>query len=366
MSGTASPATTSRTVFGELPDGTPVERFVLDDGTVTAAIITFGGVLQQVVAPDREGLRADVVLGFDDAAGYLADRAGHGAVMGRFANRIAGGTFPLNGITYRLDRNYGEHHIHGGAAGFGRRMWEAQELEGTPGVRLHLSSPDGDGGYPGGLDVVVEYRLAGGGALTIDYAATSTEPPGGLDTIVNLTNHAYFNLAGHDAGPVGDHVVEVLGSRYAVAGPTMIPTGELAPVDGTPLDLRRPRRLAEGWDSPHAQIAAAEGFDHTWALDGATSGTLAPAARIVDPASGRVLEVATDQPGSHLYTGNLMTPHVVGKGGGTYGPRGGFCVETQHFADSPNRPEFPSTVLAPGQTFRSTTVFRFTTTTTSP
>ncbi|MDQ1286901.1 MAG: aldose 1-epimerase [Actinomycetota bacterium] len=353
------PPAPSRSDFGRLPDGTPVERFVLDDGTVRVAVLTYGGILQQVLAPDREGQRADVVLGFDDLAGYLTGQPCHGATIGRFANRIARGVFPLNGTTYQLDLNFGEHHIHGGAGAYRERVWEAEALAGELGVRLRLTSPDGDCGYPGALDVTVGYRLADG-VLQVDYTATSTEPAGGLDTVVNLTNHTYFNLAGHDAGPVGDHRVEVPAGRYVVAGPGLIPTGEFAPVDGTPLDLRVPRRFAEGWDAPHDQIVTAGGYDHSWVLDGA-AGSPVPAARVVEPTSGRVLEVATDQPASHVYSGNMMEPLFAGKGGHVYGRREGFCVETQHFADSPNRPEFPSTVLAPGETFRTTTSFRFTT-----
>jgi aldose 1-epimerase len=354
-----APWSRSRSDFGTLPDGTPVERFVLDDGTISAAILTYGGAIQQLLAPDRAGHRADVVLGFDTLDGYLSGQPYHGALVGRYAGRISQGVFDLNGTTYPLTVNHGRHHIHGGPGGFSRRVWTAEDLPGRLGVRLRLNSPDGDCGYPASLEVVVDYHLTDG-ALTIDYAATNTESTDGPSTIVNLTNHTYFNLAGHAAGQVGDHLVEVPADRYVVCDHELIPTGRVAPVDGTPLDLRTPRRLADGWDADHDQITAAGGYDHSWVLDGATPGSPVPAARVSEPGSGRVLEVSTDQPASHVYSGNMMEALFAGKEGRVYGFREGFCVETQHFPDTPHHEGFPSTVLAPGQTFRTTTRFRFT------
>jgi aldose 1-epimerase len=236
-------------------------------------------------------------------------------------------------------------------------VWQATELP-EQGVRLQLVSPDGDAGYPARLEVTVDYTLTGG-TLTIDYAATNTEPAGGPSTIVNLTNHAYFQLAGHATGSVGEHLVQIPASRYLPSGDGLIPTGELAPVDGTPFDLRTPTALQAGWDAPHEQLRNAGGYDHTWVLDDAAPGAPTLAARIVEPTSGRILEVRTDQPGSHLYSGNMMEPRFTGKGGRRYDRREAFCLETQHFPDSPHQPGFPSTVLDPGRTFTSTTSFAF-------
>ena len=347
----------SRTPFGVLPDGTPVDRIRLDDGRAAVSVLTYGGIVQELWVPDAAGRRQDVVLGFDDVLGYLGDQPFHGAIVGRFANRIAGAQFELDGRTYQLEANHGPHHLHGGSAAFNTRVWDVTELPGR-GVRLHLVSPDGDAGYPARLDVTVDYTLAGG-VLTIGFAATNTEPACGPATIVNLTNHAYFQLAGHAAGSVGEHVVELPAGRVARAGAALIPTGELAAVDGTPLDLRTPRTLAAGWDDPHDQITLAGGYDHTWVLDDVAPGSPVLAARVVEPSSGRVLEVRTDQPGAHLYSGNMMEPRFAGKGGRRYGRREGFCLETQHFPDSPHHPEFPSTVLRPQETFTSTTSFAF-------
>lgn len=357
MSADAAETEVSTSGVGALPDGTRVDRFVLDDGTVSVAILTYGGIVQELWAPDRDGRRADVVLGFDDVSGYLGDQPFHGAIVGRYANRIAGASFELDGTTYPLEANYGPHHLHGGSHGFATRVWDAEELPGR-GVRLRLTSPDGDGGYPARLDVTVDYTLAGG-ALTIGYAATNAEPAGGCSTVLNLTNHAYFQLAGHAAGSVGDHVVEVPADRVVRSGAWLIPTGEIVPVDGTPFDLRTPRPLSDGWDADDEQIMNAGGYDHTWVLDGATPGCPVLAARVVEPGGGRVLEVHTDQPGSHLYTGNMLEPDFTGKGGRRYGRREGFCVESQHFPDSPHHPDFPSTVLAAGRRFTSTTRFSF-------
>jgi len=347
-----------RESFGALPDGTPVDRWLLDDGTVTVAVLTYGGILQQVVVPDGAGGRADVTLGYPDLTGYLGPQPYLGALVGRYANRIAEGRFPLNGRTYQLDRNHGRHHLHGGVAGFNTRVFAAEPIAG--GVRLTLTSPDGDQGYPARLDVAVEVTLAAG-ALTLAYTATNAEAEGGPDTIVNLTNHAYFNLAGHAAGTVGGHVVQVPADRYVGTDAELIPTGELAEVAGSALDLREPRPFAAGWDRDEEPIVNAGGYDHSWLLGGVAPGRPVLAARVSDPVSGRVLEVSTDQPAVHLYSGNMMEPLPGGKDGATYPHRGGFCAETQHLPDSPNHPGFPTTVLRPGATFTTTTTFRFTT-----
>ncbi|HEY6795170.1 MAG TPA: aldose epimerase family protein [Kineosporiaceae bacterium] len=359
MSGQATTTALSSTVFGELADGTPVERWVLDDGTVRVAVLSYGGALHEITTPDRNDRRTDVSLGFDTLTGYLRPQPYLGALIGRYANRIAAGRFALNGRTYRLEANDGRNHLHGGSGGFDKRVWSAEPI--TDGVRLALTSPDGDQGYPARLDVTVEYTL-GAGNLRIAYAATNAEREGGPDTIVNLTNHCYFNLAGHGAGPIGDHVIEVPADRYAPSDAELIPTGALADVTGTPLDLRVPRAFSDGWDAAFEQIANASGYDHSWLLDGVEPGRPVLAARVIHPDSGRVLEVMTDQPAIHVYSGNRMEHLPGAKGGQAYERRGGFCLETHHLPDSPNHPDFPSTVLAPRQTFRSTTTYRFGTT----
>jgi aldose 1-epimerase len=345
--------------FGRLPDGTEVDRYLLTDDAISVAVITYGGCIQELVAPDRDGRPADVVLGFDSLDGYLPPQPYLGALIGRYANRIGGARFTLNGTEYQLEANNGPNHLHGGSGGFHNRVWQARPLPGT-GVRLELTSPDGDQGYPARLDVAVEYTLADG-ELRIAYSATNAEPPGGPATVLNLTNHVYLNLAGEAAGSVGDHLVEVPADRVVRHGPGLIPTGELVEVVGTPLDLRAPRPFAAGWDADHEQIAIAGGYDHSWLLaENADAGPI-PAARITDPGSGRVLEVSTDQPVMHVYSGNMMDGTLIGKGGRLYPRRSGFCVETQHPADAPNHPNFPSTVLDAGHTLRTTTVLRFTT-----
>lgn len=349
--------TVSSTRFGSLEDGSPVDRWVLDDGTCTVAVLTYGGILQEIAVPDRDGHRDDVSLGFDTLPGYLAPHPYLGALVGRFAGRIAAGRFPLNGRTYQLARNHRGQHLHGGEQGFDARNWTATELPGR-GVRLDLTSPDGDQGYPGRLDVTVEYTLQDG-ALTLLYRATNAEATGGPDTVLNLTNHCYLNLAGHAAGPVGAHVAQVFADRSVEVDENLIPTGKILPVDGTALDLREPRALAAGWDSDEAQIRFAGGYDHNWLLDGVAPGRPVPAARVSEPGSGRVLEVLTDQPAVLLYSGNMMEPLAGAKGGHSYDHRGGFCVETQHVPDSPNHPGFPTTTLRPGETFTTTTIFRF-------
>jgi aldose 1-epimerase len=340
---------------GALPDGTPVERWVLRDGTVTVAVLDHGATLQRIVAPDRDGRAGDVVLGFDDPAAYVEDQPYFGAVIGRYANRIAEGRFPLNGRVYQVARNHHGHHLHGGGRGFDKRAWSGQAV--PNGVRLSLTSPDGEEGYPGRLDVTVTYTLVGGD-LTLVYTATNTEPDGGLDTIVNLTNHVYFNLAGHGAGSVGEHRVRVPGDRFVPGDADLIPTGDLADVTGTPMDLRAGPTFAAGWDADDEQIRNAGGYDHSWLTVGARPDEPVLAARVVEPVTGRTLEVFTDQPAVHVYSGNMMTHLPGGKGGCSYDHRGGFCLETHHLPDSPNHPAFPSTTLAAGRTFRTTTTFR--------
>ena len=349
-----------REPFGSLPDGRGVERYVLQAGGLEVAVLAYGAVLQSVRAPDADGTVADVALGYDDLAGYLQDTTYVGAVVGRYGNRIAGGRFVLDGVEHRLPQNHGSSCLHGGPQGFHTRLWSGAEVPG--GVELTLTSPDGDMGFPGTLTATARYVLDEDG-LTLTYGATTDRP-----TVVNLTNHAYWNLAG--GGSVEDHVVELPAERFVAVDDRLIPTG-LRPVAGTPMDFRTPHRLGERLREATEQLRYAQGYDHAWLLDGEElldgegfldGEGLHRAARVTDPASGRVLEIDTDQPSVQFYSGNFLDGSVVGRGGRAYRQGDGLCLETQHLPDSPNRPEFPSTVLRPGETYATRTAFRFGTT----
>ncbi len=354
----------TRSAWGTL-EGRPVSLYRLVHGGVTADISDLGGLIVRLLVPDRAGQVEDVVLGFDTVEEYL--RPGHspyfGCVVGRFGNRIAAGRFTLDGRTYQLATNNTPGgipcHLHGGEVGFDKRLWEADAVveAGVPVLRLRLHSADGDQGYPGNLDVVVTYRLGADGALEVAYEARTDAP-----TPVNLTQHAYFNLAGHGTGDILGHHLQVAASRYVPVDGGLIPTGHLAPVAGTPLDFRQPRAIGPTIDADHPQLRAGAGYDHTWVLDRTSEG-LAPCAIVTDPVSGRRLEVTTTEPGVQFYAGNFLpgegAPALAGKAGRSYRRRGGLCLETQHFPDSPNQPSFPSTILQPGQVLRSRTVFRF-------
>ena len=341
--------------FGRLDDGRGVERFVLGGDALQVAVLAYGATIQSVVVPDRDGRVADVVLGFHDLAGYLAPHPYFGATIGRFANRIAGGRFELDGVEHQLPVNDGPNCLHGGPVGFDKALWSVHSTSGDS-VELRHVSPDGDMGFPGRLMVSVTFSVSGTD-LRVGYEATTDRP-----TVVNLTNHSYFNLGGAGAGSAQDHEVRVVASRYTPVDETLVPTGELAPVDGTPMDLRTLRPLGAALRDGHGdeQVRrAADGFDHNWVLDGSEPRSERLAVQVREPASGRTLEVWTDQPGVQFYTGSLLDGTVVGKDGCAYDKGDAFCLETQHFPDSPNQPAFPSTVLRPGETFRTTTVFRF-------
>jgi aldose 1-epimerase len=354
--------------FGALPDGTPVQRWVLDDGRVAVAILTYGGIVQSVRVPDRDGGAGEVALGFADLAGYTsaayaAASPYFGAIVGRYANRVARGRFTLDGREHALALNDPPNTLHGGARGFDRHVWAATAVPG--GVRLARVSPDGEEGFPGALDVTVTYTLQAGDRLRIDVAARTDAP-----TVVNLTNHAYWNLAGE--GSVLGHEVQLAAARFAPVDATLIPTGELRPVAGTPLDFREPHALGERIDADDEQVRCAGGYDHSWVLDRAVGSGSPPdgvldrsveglvlAASVRDPSSGRVLTVLTDQPAIQLYSGNFLDGTLAGHGGRVYGHREGLALETQHLPDSPNQPAFPSTVLRPGETYATTTVYAF-------
>ncbi|MGD0988370.1 MAG: aldose epimerase family protein [Candidatus Sulfotelmatobacter sp.] len=339
--------------FGQMQDGTPVELFTLSDGLFEARIATYGGVLVSFKAPDRSGNVADVVLGFDDLDGYVANFNGpldafFGALIGRYANRIAHGTFTLDGQKYSLPLNNGENSLHGGPHGFNNVVWTAKPID--AGVELTYLSKDGEAGYPGNLTATVRYTLKKGD-FQIEYSATTAK-----DTVVNLTNHAYFNLAG--TGDILSHQVTLHASRFTPVDAGLIPTGELKPVDSTPFDFRKPNAIGGRINENDEQLHRGRGYDHNWVLDN-KGGKLAEAADLYDPASGRVLKVLTDQPGIQFYSGNFLDGSIKGKGGKPYRLHSGLCLETQHFPDSPNHPDFPTTELKPGERYHTVTIYRF-------
>ena len=340
--------TVTRAPFGTTPSGRTVERYQLVHGEVTVAVLTYGAVLQSVRVPDRDGTVTDVVLGFDDLDGYLADKSYHGAVVGRFGNRIAGGRFTLDGTEHVLPQNHGRTTLHGGPGGFHGQVWDATGT--SDGVVLRLLSPDGQEGFPGTLQVSVDVRLDADG-LHWQYRATTDAP-----TVVNLTNHAYWNLCGTGAGSVEDHVLHLPASRYVPVDEGLLPLADLAPVAGTPFDFRDPRRVGERLRAPHPQLLRAQGYDHCLLLDPRPDSV---AAHLHDPRSGRSLTLRTDQPGVQVYSGNLLDGTVVGRGGKTHRQGDGLCLETEHLPDSPNRPDFPSTVLRPGEEYATTTSVSF-------
>jgi aldose 1-epimerase len=342
--------------FGTLPDGTPIDLYALEGpGRLRATIMTWGAAVVSLEVPDAAGARADVLLGFDDLAGFLAKENPYfGCIAGRFANRIARGRFTLDGQAYALACNDGENHLHGGRRGFDRVVWTAKPSLGPAGPSLELAyvSKDGEEGYPGNLSATVLYTLGDDG-LRIDYAVTADRP-----TPVNLTNHAYFNLEGEGNGTILDHRLQLHASRFTAVGPGLIPTGALPSVAGTPFDFRAESRIGDRIDAADPQLTLAGGYDHNWVLDQVGASPW-PCARVVAPRSGRVMEVSTSEPGVQFYAGNFLTGTLRGKGGKVYPHRGGFCLETQRFPDSPNQPGFPSTVLRPGQRYTSTTLYRF-------
>jgi aldose 1-epimerase len=351
----AAAAGPERRPFGRTPDGTPVDVFTLKSPRgLEVRILSYGAIVQSILVPDGKGGTVDVVLGFDTLDEYVKGNDSYfGCVVGRYANRIAQGRFSLEGKEYRLATNDGPNTLHGGVRGFDKVVWKA-----TPGTRpdtleLRYVSPDGEEGYPGALTTTVSYTVTKDDALRIAYRATTDKP-----TVVNLSNHSYFNLGGAGAGDVLGHEVEIAASRFTPVDATLIPTGELEPVAGTPFDFLKPHLVGERIAAEDEQVVRGRGYDHNFVLD-AGGGTLARAARVRDPASGRAMAVLTDQPGVQFYTGNFLTDRVTGKGGKRYGYRFALCLETQHFPDSPNRPAFPSVRLDPGREFRSTTVYRF-------
>jgi aldose 1-epimerase len=354
---TETPMTSSITKapFGKLADGAPVDIYTLKNAAgMEVAITTYGGRLVSLKAPGRDGKFADVVLGFDNLQGYLGEHPYFGALVGRYGNRIAKGKFKLDGKEYKLAINNGANALHGGLKGFDKVLWTGREVPGgDPSLELTYVSKDGEEGYPGSLTEKVTYTLTSANELRIDYSATTDK-----DTVVNVTNHSYFNLAGQGQGDILRHVLQLNASKFTPVDAGLIPTGELKSVEGTPFDFRQPTVIGAGINAADEQVKLGGGYDHNFVVDGAP-GTLRLAARVSEPTSGRILEVSTTEPGVQFYTGNFLDGTVKGKGGVAYAKRTGFCLETQHFPDSPNHPDFPTTTLKPGAEYKSTTVFKF-------
>lgn len=345
--------------FGTTPDGQTANLYTLTNSHgVEARITNFGGVVVSLMVPDRNDSLADVVLGFDTLESYFEDSPYFGALVGRYGNRIAKGKFTLDGQEYTLVQNNMGNHLHGGLQGFDKVLWQAEPITGDSsgvGLQLRYQSPDGEEGYPGTLDATVTYTLTNDNELQIDYQATTDAP-----TVVNLTNHSYFNLTGKGGSSILNHEVMINADRFVPVDSTLIPTGELAEVADTPLDFRQPTPVGARINEEHPQLVYGIGYDHCWVLNKDDEGrTLA--ATVHEPNSGRFLEVFTTEPAVQFYSGNFLDGTLTGKGGAVYEQRTGFCLETEHFPDSPNQPNFPSTVLRPGETYQTSTVYTFST-----
>ncbi len=345
-----------RSVFGRTPDGTSIYLYTLKNSSgMEAQITNYGGIIVRLLVPDRSGRIDDVVLGYDSLADYIKDNPYFGCIAGRYANRIAAGKFSLNGKEYTLARNNGPNHLHGGNKGFDKMVWEPAEDKEKNGQSLTLSylSKDGEEGYPGNLSVKVKYTVTDQNELKIQYSATTDSP-----TVVNLTQHSYFNLAGAGKGDILSEELMINADRFTPVDSTLIPTGELREVRGTPMDFTRPTAIGARIDSNDEQLHFGRGYDHNFVLRREGRG-LVLAARVYDPGTGRLMEVSTTEPGVQFYSGNFLDGHNIGKGGRSYKHRYGFCLETQHFPDSPNHPSFPSVMLKPGEVHTSTTVYKF-------
>ena len=378
LAGSRGESKIEKAPFGTTSDGTAVDEYTLTNSKgMVVQIITFGGIIHTVQAPDRNGKMTNVALGFSSLQDYETKNSPYfGAIIGRYGNRIAKGVFSLDGVTYCLDANNGVNSLHGGLAGFDKKVWQVtKQINNADGVgiQLHYLSHAGEGwdpannnnancpansqkGYPGNLDTFVTYTLTDQNEIHISYWATTDAP-----TIVNLTNHSYWNLGGEGTGTIYDHLLQLNADRFTPVDSTLIPTGAIPAVQGTPFDFLKAKPVGRDIRSDDEQVVFGKGFDHNWVLNGTSSNrdSLAPAARLSDPASGRVLEILTDQPGIQFYAGNFLDGSLYGTSHRAYRQSDGLALETQHFPDSPNHSNFPSTVLRPGQTYQTSTVFRF-------
>jgi len=348
---------TTKKSFGKTPDGQLVDLFVLTNRNGAEVSITiYGGAVVSIKVPDGGGKLADVVLGYDTIDGYANDKSYFGALVGRYGNRIGHAQFMLDGKTYTLAKNNGDNSLHGGVKGFNKVVWTAKTLSKKDGQSLELSylSKDGEEGFPGNLKVTVIYTLTDSNALRIEYSATTDKK-----TVLNLTNHSYFNLAGQGNGDILGHLLTIEADKFTPVDSGLIPTGELRDVAGTPFDFRKPTVIGARIDQQDEQLKLGGGYDHNFVLRRSAGSGESLAARVVEPTSGRVLEVWTTEPGVQFYTGNFLDGKSTGKGGTTYPKRAAFCLETQHFPDSPNQPKFPSVILNPGERYHTITTYKF-------
>lgn len=348
----------TKSPFGVLPDGRDVYQFEMKNPAgASVTVITYGATVTRLTVPDRAGHFADVVLGYDSLRGYLGDKSYFGAIVGRYGNRIGKGRFTLDGHTYQLSVNDGENHLHGGTGGFNTVLWEVTAVHDSavPSLTLTYLSPDGEQGYPGTVKLAVTYTLTEANALRIDYEGSTDKA-----TPLNPTHHSYFNLTGSPANTILNHTLQIEADSMTPVGPGLITTGAIIPVAGTPLDFRSPVAIGAHISDANEQLALGLGYDHNWVLRNFT-GAVRPVATLYDSSSGRVLTVLTDQPGLQFYSGNFLDGSVTGKGGIRYAHRTGLCLEAQRYPDSPNKPDFPSSIVRPGETYRQTTIYQFST-----
>ena len=347
--------TISKEAFGKNVFGEQTDVFTLTNANgVRVRIMNHGGIILSIETPDRDGNSADVVLGHDTAAEYADGGPYFGAAIGRFGNRIKDGKFTLDGVDYTLAQNNGPNALHGGLRGFDKVVWDTEILQDKNAIRMTYVSADGEEGFPGEVTTVITYTLSEDNELIIDYTAESTKA-----TPLNLTNHSYFNLAGHNSGSATGQLMTINADAFLPTDATAIPTGEEFLVDGTPFDFRAPHVMGDRIDEDNEQLGFAGGYDHNWCLNKSQPGALSFCARAEDPASGRIMETFTTEPGVQFYAGNFLDGTLKGKGGCMYAKRAGFCLETQHYPDSPNQPKFPNTILRPGETYTSQTIYKF-------
>jgi aldose 1-epimerase len=346
-----------KTTFGQLQDGAPVDLYTLTNRNGCEMKITnYGCIVVSLKIPDKDGMMGDVVLGYETVGEYIENSPYFGAVVGRYGNRIGGARFTLDGVEYQLAVNDGENHLHGGLKGFDKVLWKGEEVSSGegPAVKFSYLSNDGEEGYPGALSAEITYTLTHDNGLKIDYLATTDKK-----TVLNLTHHSYFNLAGAGSGDVLGHEMMIDADQFIPAGPGLIPTGELRGVKGTPFDFNTPTTVGARINQDDEQLRIGGGYDHCWVLNKKTEGGLELGVRVYEPATGRVMEVYTTEPGVQFYAGNFLDGSNVGKGGKVYEYRSAICLEAQHFPDSPNQPQFPTVVLEPGQEYRNTTIYKF-------